>query len=129
MNLEGADNFDCTPAWESGVPYMHVKSALYKHAMLSGGFHMEYPYDEYFGMATTKILTIDAYNRDIPISVHYRWEPLDENIIIYSIKGKVMYTDVSINDDELGFVIDSSDADTIMAFSYSKIFWIEEADE
>ena len=127
MNLEGAENFDCTSAWESGVPFMHVKSALYKHAIDKGGFHMEYPYDEYFGMMATKVLTIDAWDRDMLISVHYKWEPLDENIVIYSTRGKVMYTDVSINDDELGFVIDSIDSDTIMAFSYGKIFWVEEA--
>lgn len=129
MNMDSADSFDCTAAWESGVPFMHVKSALYKQALAGGGFHMEYPYDEYFGMIAVKALAIDAFNKDLPISIHYKWEPLDDNIIIYSIKGKVMYTDVSINDEELGFVIDSSDADTIMAFSYSKIFWIEEADE
>jgi hypothetical protein len=72
---------------------------------------------------------IDASKNNIPIAVHYKWEPLDENIVIYSIKGKVMYTDVSVNDEELGFVIDSSDAETIMAFSYGKIFWVEEVSE
>lgn len=129
MNIDGAENFDCTSAWESGVPFMHVKSALYKHAINSGGFHMEYPYDEYFNMVATKILVIDAYKKDVEIAVHYKWEPLDENIVIYSIKGKVMYTDVSVNDEELGFIIDSSDADAIMAFSYGKIFWVEEVPE
>lgn len=124
--MDGAEDFDCTSAWESGIPYMHVKSALYKQAIANGGFHMEYPYDEYFGMVAVKALVIDAYNKEKAINVHYKWEPLDDNIIIYSVKGQVIYTDVSINDTELGFVIDSSDADTMMAFSYGKIFWIEE---
>lgn len=126
MDFESADTFDCTSAWESGMPFVHVKSQMYKQAIECGQFHMEYPYDEFFNAIATKVLVIDAEEKEKTICVHYGWEPLGEDIVVYSIVGQVLYTDISISDKEVGFLIDSETSETMMALPYKGIFWIEE---
>lgn len=129
MNSEEADAFDCGQAWESNSPFLHVKNALYTHAVNSGEFHIEYPYDELFNMLTTKTLVEDAMSTGRAITIHYKWEPLDDNIVVYSASGKILYTNVAMNDSLGGFIMQSSDDDSVMVFSYSEVFWLEEANK
>lgn len=129
MEFDSAEGFDCTDAWESGHPFVHVKSALYKYSLVTGEFDIQYPNEEIFNGIATKTLVSDAMRNGKRVSVHYKWEPFDDNIIVYSASGMVLFVDISINDQELGFMIDSPESDSLMVFPYSKIFWLEEVDE
>jgi hypothetical protein len=122
------DSFDCSMAWEQSSPFLHVKNALYTHALKNGEFHVEYPHDELFNMLTTKALVEDAMMTDRSITIHYKWEPLDDNIVIYSASGNIIYTDVAMRDSLGGFIMQSSDDGKLMAFAYNEVFWLEKAD-
>ncbi len=126
MSDESAESFDCAEAWETTSPFLHVKNYLYRCAVQSGEFHIEYPYDELFNVLTAKLLLQHAMDTGRTVVVHYKWEPLDENIVTYSATGKIVYTDVGIHDDNPGFVMESTDSESIMAFSYKEIFWVAE---
>ena len=126
-----SDNFashDYAKAWDSGQPFNYIKAALYMQSIHNDELYPEYPNDEVFNTITAKVLAVNALKTNRTISVNYKWEPLDDNIVIYSLSGKVLYTDVSINDEELGFIIKSDESDSLTAFPYKKIFWLEEAD-
>ena len=126
MEPDSSSGYDLDKAWHSGHPFKYVKTSLYIQAIHSEELDSEYPNDEIFNTIATKMLIVDAFKTNRKIRINYKWEPLDDNIIIYSTKGKILFTDITINDDELGFVIDSEDSDSVMAFSYRKIFWLEE---
>jgi hypothetical protein len=126
MNDEGAESFDCAEAWETSAPFLHVKNYLYRYAVESGDFHVEYPYDELFNMLTAKFLLQDAMDTGKTVIVHYKWEPLDESVVIYSAKGKIVYTNVALHDEISGFVMEGTDGDSVMVFSYKEIFWVAE---
>ena len=126
MTFDGAEDFDCTNAWETGQPFTFLKAALYTGAFSSGNFEPENPYEEYFNIVTTRLLTKSAMETNRKIDVRYKWEPLDETIVTYSFAGKVTHIDVGINDAHLGFVLHDEEKDVIVAFEYRKIFWISE---
>lgn len=128
MSSQGAESFNCAEAWESSSPFLYIKNLLYRQALESGDFNVQYPYDELFNTVTTRILVSDAMKTGRTISLHYKWEPLDETIVVYSAKGKVVYTDVAIHDASTGFVMESVEDEAVMAFNYDEVFWIEESE-
>lgn len=128
MNESGAEAFDCAEAWDSNAPFLYVKNLLYKQSLDNDDINIQYPYDEIFNAVTTKILVYDAMKTARTITIHYKWEPLDETIVVYSVKGKVVYTDVALHDSDNGFVMESVEDEGIMAFNYGEIFWIEESE-
>jgi hypothetical protein len=127
MSSDGLRRYNYAEAWESGDPFRYIKSALYTDAVLRDELIAEYPNEEIFNCIATKVLVADAFKTNRNISINYNWEPLDENIVIYSISGKVLHPELSINDEELGFAIDSPLADSIMVFEFRKVFWLEES--
>jgi hypothetical protein len=127
MSSDGLGSYDYAKAWESGDPFRYIKSSLYADAILRDELLPEYPNEEIFNCIATKVLVADAFRTKRNISINYNWEPLDENIVIYSISGKVINPELSINDEELGFAIDSPLDDSVMVFPYRKVFWLEES--
>jgi hypothetical protein len=127
MSSDGLGSYDYAKAWESGDPFRYIKSTLYADAILRDELLPEYPNEEIFNCIATKVLVADAFRTKRNISINYNWEPLDENIVIYSISGKVINPELSINDEELGFAIDSPIDDSVMVFPYRKVFWLEES--
>jgi hypothetical protein len=126
MTFDGAEDFDCTAAWETSSPFTFLKAALYTGVFSSGEFEPENPYEEYFNIVTTRLLTKSAMETNRKIDVRYKWEPLDESIVTYSFSGYVLYIDAGINDEHLGFILRDNEKDVIAAFEYRKIFWISE---
>ena len=127
MSSDGLGSYDYAKAWKSGNPFKYIKSSLYMHAILREELLPEYPNEEIFNSIATKVLVADAFKTNRTISINYNWEPLDENIVIYSVSGKVIHPELSVNDEELGFAIDSPIADSVMVFPYRKVFWLEES--
>jgi hypothetical protein len=99
MSSDGLGSYDYAKAWESGDPFRYIKSALYADAILRDELLPEYPNEEIFNCIATKVLVADAFRTKRSISINYNWEPLDENIVIYSISGKVINPELSINDE------------------------------
>jgi hypothetical protein len=128
MEFDSAEGYDCAEAWESGHPFIHLKSELYRYSFVTGSFDIKYPNEEIFNGIATKTLVADAMRNGKKISVHYNWEPFDDNIIVYSASGMVLFVDISVNDEEVGFMLDSPESESLMVFPYNKIFWLEEAE-
>ena len=70
MNEDGAESFDCAEAWDTSAPFLYVKNHLYRYAVDSGDFHVEYPYDELFNMLAAKFLLQDAMDTGKTVTVN-----------------------------------------------------------
>ena len=65
-----------------------------------------------------------AYQLKKNIEVRYSWELLDdENMIAHSCFGTIDKVDITINAEQMGFLMNLGD-DDFGAFAYSDIYWV-----
>lgn len=113
-------------AWNYTDGFLMLRNGLFQTIRMRDDFNPEYPYDEMTSYVVARGMIRSAAEFGRCIEVRYDWEALDEeNVIMHSCVGHVMFFDININGSSQGFLLRTPDPDgDLMAFEYKNIFWV-----
>lgn len=118
-------------AWDHRDGFMMLRNGIFQTIRLRDDFNPEYPYDEMTSYVVARGMIRSAAEFGRRIEVRYDWEALDEeNVIMHSAVGHVMYFDICVNGSSSGFMLRTPDPDSqLLVFEYKNIFWVCSAEE
>jgi len=120
----GAGSHDFDQAWDHPQAFAIIKSGITKIFQERDDFNPENPYDQLITTLTVTGMIYSAYQLKKKIEVRYSWELLDdENMITHSCFGTIDKVDITINAEQMGFLMNIGD-DDFGAFAYSDIYWV-----